>query len=294
MDSYVEVFYSKPMWKRCYLIERTPYGTWETPHEDRQFVDASHIRDAFRVLRMEAPAEGSPLEFAVTDGKNRIDSNHGKGYKISCSGRFILEHGGRRVGDENVMECRQAVRYPKDRFVALTFTNNERWTKASVIVSIDGGAWDDEPGREMMKNGSGFLIQLQGSRLEFAFTDGVNWDSNESRNYRVGTPGHYKVGGGILERCGRAPADERADQERIKSLICGWKDATEWKEVEKKKVLFEVVPKVSTKAQSQAPTQEEVEEKVVQSKDSKGVKKSEISNVGNGKKVGNKPSLNLP
>lgn len=197
----MEIFYSKPSLTRCYLLEKHESGEFSKPSSKNELIDASHIRDGFRAFRSRAKA----IEFVLSDGSDRnCDNNNGDNYRLSGDpGRYVVEHGIRRVGEANGDECYQAVVRHADKYVHLCF-RADLWERCFAYFSRDGGDWGSAPGEEMTLVGSvdagaarNFELIVRAKRLEVAFNDGSDvWDANDGNNYRIGLPGKYVLSDG--------------------------------------------------------------------------------------------------
>ncbi len=103
---YFEIFHSKPSWGTTYVQRRDASSStgWANPSPADALVDATHIREQFRVYRGDLrDVKGGRLEFVLSNGGPRDwevppDSPEGW-FVIEGSGRYVIEHGCRRVGD---------------------------------------------------------------------------------------------------------------------------------------------------------------------------------------------------
>lgn len=210
-DQWIEIFHSKPSMKRCFLLEQLPNGQYTDPSLSNMLVDASYIREGFRVYR----TRSRRLEFVLTNGSNREwQDDNGRNYIIDAiPGRYVVEHGIRRVDDADNTACRQAVLRPNDTHIHLVF-RADLWEKCFCNFRVDDKEWTPTPGQEMIvgtgpsgdttdapeKDGKYFFIVVKGQRLVCAFSDGgENWDSKQGFNYMVGLPGRYHVYGGEVK-----------------------------------------------------------------------------------------------
>eukprot|EP00177_Eucheuma_denticulatum_P006804 GFKZ01012371.1.p1 GENE.GFKZ01012371.1~~GFKZ01012371.1.p1 ORF type:complete len:281 (-),score=33.45 GFKZ01012371.1:275-1117(-) len=210
---WIEIFHSKPSMKNMYLQEKLPDGTFTPPTPSSRLVDASHIRPAFRVYR--TPAR--PIEFMLTNGTDRNwEDNHGANYHVSTPGRYVVEHGIRRVDDANTLECIQAVLRTADQWIQLEF-RADLWEKCFCSYQKDGQPWTAAPGVEMTfvekpnVEGKYFQIAIKAQTLHCAFNDGGEiWDSNMRNNYIIGHPGKYDIKDGAVIYV--QPADNDSDE----------------------------------------------------------------------------------
>lgn len=196
----------------CYLLEKLPSGDFTRPSPENELVDASYIRPGFRVLRLPARR----IEFMLTNGTSRNwENNHGANYTIDAvPGRYVIEHGIRRVGDANAAECTQAALRTHDEYVQVLF-RADLWGACFCTYKADDDPWTPAPGVEMKlvrqgeEEGKVFELVLKAKEVQCAFNDGGEiWDSNLRQNYRIGHPGKYAVRDGKVVY--RAPADKDA------------------------------------------------------------------------------------
>lgn len=196
---WIEVFHSKPSMARCYLLEKLPSGEFTSPSRQNQLRDASHIRDGFRVYRLPS----RHIEFVLTNGSDRLwEDNHGRNYIIDAPGRYVVEHGIRRVGESNPRESIQMMCRPDDQWIHILF-RADLWEACLCNYKVDDKEWTTAPGEPMKtvvnphQDGKWFELQVKGNQIEFAFNDGGEiWDSNLRNNYKIGHPGKYIVTGG--------------------------------------------------------------------------------------------------
>lgn len=219
----MEIFYSKPSLSRCYLLEKLDNDTFSKPTSRNILLDASHIREGFRVFRCRA----KPIEFILSDGTNRnCDDNNGVNYKLCGDpGRYVVEHGIRRVGDANNDECYQHVVRHTDKYIHLCF-RADLWDRCYAYFQRNGGDWGTEPGEEMTLVGSAegeqaarnFELIIRAKRLAVTFTNGNDvWDANGGNNYRIGVPGKYVIGDGKAVYQG--PTEKDLDQNSTLSMF---------------------------------------------------------------------------
>lgn len=215
-DKWIEIFHSKPSMAHCYLLEKLSSGTFTDPNPANELVDASHIREGFRVIRLPARR----IEFALTNGSSRAwEDNNGNNYVIdSVPGRYVVEHGIRRVGDANPDECIQAAMRKNDEYIQFEF-RADLWDKCFCSYKADTDPWTPAPGVEMKPlvkkdtQGKFFQLEIKAKKFACAFNDGAdNWDSNMRNNYRVGHPGKYSVADG------RVRYERPADKDNFKPI----------------------------------------------------------------------------
>lgn len=187
--------------KHCYLLEKLPDGQFTTPSLSNRLVDASHIRDGFRVFRLPFRR----IEFVLTNGTSRNwEDNNGKNYVIDAPGRYVIEHGIRRVDDANPGECYQMVFRPNDAFIQIEF-RADLWNTCYCSYEKDGQGWTSGSGEKMTSvtkdtPGKYFEIVIEAKRAACAFNDGGEiWDSNLRKNYLIGCPGKYIVADGAVK-----------------------------------------------------------------------------------------------
>lgn len=213
-DKWIEIFHSKPSMEHCYLLEKLSSGSFTDPSPSNELVDAAHIREGFRVIRLPARR----IEFVLTNGSSRAwEDNNGKNYVIdSIPGRYVVEHGIRRVDDANPAECAQAAMRKADKYVQVEF-RADLWEKCFCSYKADADPWTPAPGVEMKliekkdMQGRFFRIEVEAEKFACAFNDGAdNWDSNMRSNYRVGHPGKYSVADGRVHYI--EPADKDTDK----------------------------------------------------------------------------------
>lgn len=184
----------------CYLLEKLPDSSFTKPSAQNQLRDASHIRDGFRVFRLPF----RPIEFVLTNGTDRNwEDNNGHNYTIQQPGRYVVEHGIRRVADADANECFQTLCRPLDKFIQISF-RADLWRTCYCSYQRDDLEWTKAPG-ELMKmlstpsEGRHFEIVVEASRMACAFNDGgENWDSRLNKNYLIGCPGKYQVSAGVV------------------------------------------------------------------------------------------------
>lgn len=181
--------------KNCYFLEKLSTGEFTKPSLKTCLVDASHVREGFRVYRLEFRR----VEFMLTNGTDRNwEDNNGQNYVIDSPGRYVIEHGIRRVGEADATECYRTVCRPNDRFVELEF-RADLWSCCYCSYQSDQKDWTPVPGEKMTTvdkdmEGKYYTITVEAQRLAFAFNDGGEiWDSNMAKNYVVGNPGKYVV-----------------------------------------------------------------------------------------------------
>lgn len=205
--------------RNCFLLEKLADGTFIDPSPKNQLRDASHIRPGFRVFRLPCRR----IEFVLTNGTNRNwEDNGGNNYVIdSVPGRYVIEHGIRRVGESDKNECAQILLRPEDRFIQVSF-RADLWADCYLSYQKDGGAWTEPPGQLMTvsKREGGakwFDISVPALTLACAFNDGgENWDSNLKNNYLMGCPGKYIVSDGTVTYV--SPSDKDLERERAAKL----------------------------------------------------------------------------
>lgn len=206
---YFEVFFSRPSWKRVYLeFQGSPAPLeWCAP-KTCKMVDASHIREQFRVFRGTFPATASstkPLQFILVNGNRSSIVRPASGDEKSCfeigePGRFVVEQEIRKVGDVDTRECKQVVTNPRDKHIELSFVA-DLWEKCYCVYSADEGEWTPAPGKEMTLVGESprkFSVTIAASRLVFALNSGgeePSWDSNNGENVRYHMALHSAVRG---------------------------------------------------------------------------------------------------
>lgn len=228
-DQWIEIFHSKPSMKRCFLLEQLADGKYTDPSLSNMLVDASHIREGFRVYR----TRSRRLEFVLTNGSNREwQDDNGRNYIIDAiPGRYVVEHGIRRVDDADNAACRQAVLRPDDSHIHLVF-RADLWDKCFCNFKVNNEDWTPTPGQQM-KTGTGpsgdttappeqegkfFYIVIKGKRLVCAFSDGgENWDSKQGFNYMLGLPGRYHVSGGEIRYVSPAFTDLHEEENAASS-----------------------------------------------------------------------------
>lgn len=217
---WIEIFHSKPSMAHCYLLEKGADGKFTAPSRQNELQDASHIRDGFRVMRLIARR----IEFVLTNGTNRAwEDNGGQNYIVSEPGRYVVEHGIRRVGDANDEECFQSVLRSQDCYIQLQF-RADLWEQCCCNYQKDGGEWTDPPGvaMELKKSdteGRFYELEVQAKRIMCAFNDGGEiWDSNLGKNYRVGCPGKYSVTDGQVKYICAADKDAKKSVRKITEI----------------------------------------------------------------------------
>lgn len=188
---WVEIFHSRPSWRRAYLQARVGDGsTWSNPR-DAPLVDAGHIRDGFRVYRA-VLEPGQTIRFVITNGTARDWDGPPDGadsFTIDHGGRYVVQHGLRHVGEADELECATAVFYPNDKFVTVDFVA-ELWENCFCAYSVDGNDWTQPPGQQMQLVSTAprkFSITIPAKTLMFAFNNGGDpavWDSNHDKNVR--------------------------------------------------------------------------------------------------------------
>lgn len=181
----------------CYLLEKLPSGTFASPSIANELVDASHIRAGFRVFRLPS----RHIEFVLTNGTSRNwEDNHGANYVIDAvPGRYVIEHGIRRVGDADPQECIQATLRKDDQYIQVEF-RADLWEKCFCAYKANEDPWTPAPGVEMKPierhgvEGKYFHLEVKAKSFQCAFNDGGEiWDSNLRQNYKIGNPGKYMV-----------------------------------------------------------------------------------------------------
>lgn len=194
-EEWIEIFHSKPSMKHCYLLEKLPNGIFSRPASSNELRSADHIREGFRVFRLPARR----IEFVLTNGSNRNwEDNYGANYIVEASGRYVVEHGIRRVGDANSAECAQATLRTEDQYIQIEF-RADLWEKCFCCYQADDEPWTLAPGVEMKLTerdveGRYFQAEVKAKKLSCAFNDGGEiWDSNLRKNYRMGHPGKYAM-----------------------------------------------------------------------------------------------------
>lgn len=207
-QKWIEVFHSKPYMRDCYMLEKLEDGAFSKPSPQTTLRDASHIRDGFRVFRMPFRR----IEFVLTNGTDRNwEDNNGENYIIDAPGRYVVEHGIRRVDDADHHECYQTVIRLNDCFIQIYF-RADLWDKCYCSFQIGDGEWTIAPGREMLllskrQPGRYFELVVKAPRLACAFNDGGdNWDSRMKNNYLIGCPGKYNICDGTVNYI--SPSDE--------------------------------------------------------------------------------------
>lgn len=210
---WMEIFHSKPSMQRCYFLEKFPSGEFSVPCVNNMLRDASHIRSGFRVIRRKA----TRVEFVLTDGSSRNwDDNNGANYVIDgVPGRYVVEHGIRRVGEADERECEQATLRYGDRFIQICF-RADLWKSCYALFQRNGGDWTPSPGIEMTRIlrpgqlGRNFELVIEAQILTVAFNNGADiWDSNNGKNYLIGTPGKYIIADGQARYM--SPSDKDRD-----------------------------------------------------------------------------------
>lgn len=194
---YVEIFHSKPSWQPAYIVRRDAASEsgWATPTASDALIDASHIREKFRVARIDLRDEkDGVLRFTITNGSERDwdgpPDNPTGWYEVSEGGRYVVEHGIRRVGDVSE-ECERVMRWKDDRCVQVEFVA-ELWERCFFAYQPEGGDWVVKPGVEMaLAKGGGerkFSVTVEAPKgCQFAFNNGLDgeaevWDSNHGEN----------------------------------------------------------------------------------------------------------------
>lgn len=197
-STYVEIFHSKPSWSLAYiqrLLSPTP-PSWASVSPSDALTDASHIREKFRVHRLDLRSlPGQTLRFTVTNGTLRDwdgpPDNPAGWFEISAGGRYVVEHGMRRVGDVGE-ECVRLLEHPLDTWVEVAFVA-ELWERCFFAFQRDGEDWVPKPGVEMtLVKGAGerrFEVAVRAKGCTFAFNNGKVgdeevWDSNHGQNVR--------------------------------------------------------------------------------------------------------------
>lgn len=213
-SEWIEVFHSKPSMQHCYLLEKLPSASFTSPCPANELRDASHIRPGFRVFRFPARR----IEFVLTNGTNRNwEDNHGANYTIDAvPGRYVIEHGIRRVADSDPAECIQATLRAQDQFVQVEF-RADLWDRCFCAYKADDHPWTPSPGLQMNRlqkervQGKYFTIDVKAHTFQCAFNDGGEiWDSNLRQNYKIGHPGKYAVVDGNVVYV--SPADKDKDK----------------------------------------------------------------------------------
>lgn len=194
---YVEIFHSKPSWQPAYIVRRDAASEsgWATPTAADALIEAGHIREKFRVARLDLRDEpNGVLRFTITNGSERDwdgpPDNPSGWHEVSEPGLYVVEHGIRRVGDVSE-ECERVMRWRGDRHVEVAFVA-ELWERCFFAYQPEGGDWVAKPGVEMaLPEGAGerkFGIAVEApSGCQFAFNNGLEgeeevWDSNHGQN----------------------------------------------------------------------------------------------------------------
>lgn len=197
---YVEIFHSKPSWQPAYIVRRDPASEsgWATPSSIDALTDASHVREKFRVARLDLRNEpDGVLRFTITNGSERDwdgpPDNPTGWYEVSEGGRYVVEHGIRRVGDVSE-ECERVLQWKGDKHVQVSFVA-ELWERCFFAYQPEGGEWVVKPGVEMsLAKTAGerkFTIAVEAPKgCQFAFNNGQDgedevWDSNHGENVRT-------------------------------------------------------------------------------------------------------------
>lgn len=195
LEEWIEIFHSKPSMKHCYLLEKLPHGKFSSPARSNELKNADYIREGFRVFRLPARR----IEFVLTNGSNRNwEDNYGANYIVDSPGRYVVEHGIRRVGDANAAECAQATLRTEDQYIQIEF-RADLWEKCFCCYQVSDEPWTPAPGVEMRLvekgvEGRYFQIEVKAKSLSCAFNNGGEiWDSNLRKNYKMGHPGKYTM-----------------------------------------------------------------------------------------------------
>ncbi|KAJ8908510.1 hypothetical protein NDN08_005218 [Rhodosorus marinus] len=192
---WIEVFHSLPSWKRAFIVFRKDDGEWVS-NATYELVSADHVRPGFRVFRVKA----RKLEFYITNGsKSNWDDNKGGNYHVGMPGRYICgQNVFTRVGDADEAECE---RFLNNKDIRINFSTTERCLKMFCLYRMADGEFTPAPGQAMMKSVDGnWTITLPVRATEVAFTDSMEfWDSNLSKNYKLGSPGSYFISNGVVE-----------------------------------------------------------------------------------------------
>eukprot|EP00188_Purpureofilum_apyrenoidigerum_P005439 Plantae.Rhodophyta-Purpureofilum_apyrenoidigerum.ctg7076.p1 GENE.Plantae.Rhodophyta-Purpureofilum_apyrenoidigerum.ctg7076~~Plantae.Rhodophyta-Purpureofilum_apyrenoidigerum.ctg7076.p1 ORF type:complete len:239 (-),score=35.57 Plantae.Rhodophyta-Purpureofilum_apyrenoidigerum.ctg7076:151-813(-) len=205
---WIEIFHSLPSWKRCFVVFKKDEREW-VPNATYELVDAAHIRDGFRVFRVQA----KKLEFYLTNGsKLGRDDNTGKNYHIGMPGRYVCGQGVFfRVSDADETECERFL-YHSD--IEIVFRPPKDMKKVYAMYKDSNSEWTPAPGKEMSTDRDGsFSVVIPTRTTEVAFTDGKDfWDSNMSRNYIIGAPGKYVVNNGYIKVMENEPEHNFSDR----------------------------------------------------------------------------------
>lgn len=173
-------------------LASTSPPTWARILTSDEFVDASHIREKFRVARIDLASHGGSLRFTVTNGGARDwdgpPGNEGEGwFEIGDGGAYVVEHGLRRVGDVGDEAVRVLDR-PGDCWIEVAFAA-DLWERCFFAYKGEG-EWVPPPGIEMRLSEEGerkFVAAVKDRWCTFAFNNGKEgdeqvWDSNHGDN----------------------------------------------------------------------------------------------------------------
>lgn len=206
-DRWIEIFHSRPSWSRCLISYRTDENPW-VPFGRFELIDASHIRQGFRVFRIQADR----LEFKLTDWTQKnVEDNGGANFVVESSGRYVVGSGSmKRVSDADIVECLNPLK-PHDTYMELHFKPPTKWERCLFVYAKDGREWIEKPGEELDQSGYGkgeWFTRIKAKTLECAFNDGANeWDSNVDNNYKILMPGKWMLGSAKIKYLGRADMD---------------------------------------------------------------------------------------
>lgn len=214
---WMEIFHSKPSLKRCFFLEKLPSSEFAKPCPENMLQDASDVRAGFRVIRRVA----TRVEFVLTDGTSRNwDDNNGTNYILDAiPGRYVVEHGIRRVDDADDNACHQTVMRYKDRYIHICF-RADLWEKCYACFQRNRTDWTTSPGCEMTcinrpgRPGRNFELVVEAKSLNVAFNNGSDiWDSNNGSNYLIGFPGKYVIADGCAKYISPTDKDLENDPE---------------------------------------------------------------------------------
>mmetsp|Transcript_18852 Transcript_18852/g.32211 ORF Transcript_18852/g.32211 Transcript_18852/m.32211 type:complete len:321 (+) Transcript_18852:114-1076(+) len=84
--------------------------------------------------------------------------------------------------------------------ITLTFKCPAHWPECFLHYEAEGRGWTSMPGVRMERAGDAYTLRIPGKVAEFVFNNGgQEWDSIPG-NYKIWSPGSYRVEGGKVQR----------------------------------------------------------------------------------------------